>query len=143
MASNFENLKVTDVASTSYIALDEDVLVADAAKALYEQGGCRIIVTRKASDSGSRAVVGIITERDIILRIVAQNKGPFKVTLKQVMSFPLITIDSEKTAKDALDLLKMSKINRLPVITKDGKLIGLITTEMIAKKIPTDRPSLA
>jgi CBS domain-containing protein len=143
MASNFENLKVTDVASTSYIALDEDVLVADAAKALYEQGGCSIIVTRKASDSGSRAVVGIITERDIILRIVAQNKGPFKVTLKQVMSSPLVTIDSEKTTKDALDLLKKSKINRLPVITKDGKLIGLITTEMLAKKIPTDRLSLA
>jgi CBS domain-containing protein len=109
--------KVMDIASTTFVSLDEDTLVAEAAKTLYEQ----------------RSPIGIVTERDIIFRVVAQNKGPFKVTLKDIMSFPIITIDSDESAEKALAILKQNGINRLPVVNK-GNLTGLVTTEMIASK---------
>jgi CBS domain-containing protein len=125
--------KVRDIASTTFVSLDEDTLVAEAAKTLYKQETCTIIVTHYDSTSRQRIPIGIVTERDIIFRVVAQNKGPFKVTLKDIMSSPIITIDSDKSAKDALAVLKQNGINRLPVVNK-GTLIGLITTEMIARK---------
>lgn len=128
---------VGDIADTTFVSLDENTLVAEGAKALYEQEGCSIVVTRYNSTSGHRIPVGIITERDIIFRVVAQNKGPFKVTLKAVMSFPIITIDSGKSIKEALAILKKNKINRLPVVNK-GALIGLVTTEIIVHKIPDE-----
>lgn len=126
--------KVKDIASTTFLSLDEDTLVAEAAKALYKQETCTIIVTHYDSTSGQRIPVGIVTERDIIFRVVAQNKGPFKVTLKDIMSSPIITIDSDKSAKSALAVLKQNGINRLPVVN-NGTLIGLVTTEMIARKL--------
>jgi acetoin utilization protein AcuB len=49
------------------------------------------------------------------------------------MSSPIITIDSDKSAKKAIAVLKKNKINRLPVVN-NGTLIGLVTTEMIAQK---------
>jgi CBS domain-containing protein len=122
-----------DIASTAFVSLDEDTLVAEAAKALYEQETCTIIVTHYDSTSGQRIPIGIVTERDIIFRVVAQNKGPFKITLKDIMSSPLLTIDSDKSANEALVVLKQNGINRLPVVNK-GNLIGLVTTEMIARK---------
>jgi CBS domain-containing protein len=125
--------KVRDIASTTFVSLDEDTLVAEAAKTLYKQETCTLIVTHYDSTSRQRIPIGIVTERDIIFRVVAQNKGPFKVTLKDIMSSPIITIDSDKSAKDALAVLKQNGINRLPVVNK-GNLIGLITTEMIARK---------
>ena len=125
--------KVRDIASTTFVSLDEDTLVAEAAKTLYKQETCTIIVTHYDSTSRQRIPIGIVTERDIIFRVVAQNKGPFKVTLKDIMSSPIITIDSDKSAKNALAVLKQNGINRLPVVNK-GTLIGLITTEMIARK---------
>jgi CBS domain-containing protein len=125
--------KVRDIASTTFVSLDEDTLVAEAAKTLYKQETCTLIVTHYDSTSRQRIPIGIVTERDIIFRVVAQNKGPFKVTLKDIMSSPIITIDSDKSAKDALAVLKQNGINRLPVVNK-GTLIGLITTEMIARK---------
>jgi CBS domain-containing protein len=125
--------KVRDIASTTFVSLDEDTLVAEAAKTLYKQETCTLIVTHYDSTSRQRIPIGIVTERDIIFRVVAQNKGPFKVTLKDIMSFPIITIDSEEPAEKALAILKQNGINRLPVVNK-GTLIGLITTEMIARK---------
>ncbi len=125
--------KVMDIASTTFVSLDEDTLVAEAAKTLYEQESCTIIVTHYDSASRQRSPIGIVTERDIIFRVVAQNKGPFKVTLKDIMSFPIITIDSDESAEKALAILKQNGINRLPVVNK-GNLTGLVTTEMIARK---------
>jgi CBS domain-containing protein len=131
--SSHTDNKVADIASTTFVSLDEDTLVAEAAKTLYEQESCTIIVTHYDSTSRQRSPIGIVTERDIIFRVVAQNKGPFKVTLKDIMSFPIITIDSDESAEKALAILKQNGINRLPVVNK-GNLTGLVTTEMIASK---------
>ena len=131
-SSHIDN-KVGEIASTTFVSLDEDTLVAEAAKALYKQETCTIIVTHYDRNSRQRIPIGIVTERDIIFRVVAQNKGPFKVTLKDIMSSPIITIDYNKSAKEALTLLKQNGINRLPVVN-EGILIGLVTTEMIVHK---------
>lgn len=120
------------LADKAYITLDENTLVAQGAKALYEQEGNTIVVTRDAG-AGRRSPVGIVTERDIIFRVVAQNKGPFKVSLKDIMSSPLISIRSDTPEKQALSILKEKKINRLCVLNESGELEGLLTTEMIAK----------
>ena len=72
--------KVGDTANQAFVSLDENALVADAAKALYERKECSVIVTGNDTTSDARIPVGIITERDIIFRVVAQNRGPFKVS---------------------------------------------------------------
>ena len=115
------------------MSLDKGTLVTEAAKALYKRETCTIIVTHHDSTSG-RIPVGIITERNIIFRVVAQNKGLFKITLKDIMSSPIITIDSDKSAREALVVLKQNEINCLPIINRDNNLVGLLTTEMIARK---------
>ncbi|MDQ3836872.1 MAG: CBS domain-containing protein [Thermoproteota archaeon] len=132
--------RVSDVVDTAFIALDENTLVAEAAKALYAQERCTIVVTRLDRDSGQRIPVGIITERDIIFRVVAQNRGPFKVTLKDIMSTPIITIDAARSVDEAIAILNKHKINRLPVI-HDSSIIGLLTTGMIISKVSTEKHS--
>jgi CBS domain-containing protein len=136
------SLKVKDIADRTFISLDQDTLVADAAKTLYEQEGCSVIVTRNDS-AGYRIPIGIVTERDIIFRVVAQNRGPFKVTLKDIMSSPLVTINSERSPKEALSIIKHKKINRLPVVDADRQLIGILTTQAIVQKLPVEKAAEA
>ena len=71
--------RVRDIVDTAFITLDENTLVAEAAKALYSQERCTIVVTQLDAGTRQRIPVGIITERDIIFRVGAQNRGPFKV----------------------------------------------------------------
>lgn len=131
-------MKVKDIADTAFVSLDENTIVAEGAKALYTQEQCSIIVTHLDSNTGQRIPVGIITERDIIFRIVAQNRGPFKVTLKEIMSSPIITIDADKSLQEAMSILKNNKINRLPVLNQ-GALVGLVTTEKIMRKVSVEK----
>ncbi len=70
--------------------------------------------------------VGIITERDIIEKIVRAGKDPNKTRAEEIMSSPLISIESNKTIKDALVLMRDKKIRRLGV-TRRGRLIGIVT----------------
>lgn len=129
-------LNAGKIADRTFVSLDENTLVADGAKAMYQSEGCSIIVTRNNPKSGSRVPVGIITERDIIFRVVAQNRGPFKVALKDIMSSPLITVYSDDTAEEAVSIMKEKNINRLPVLSRNGAIVGLLTAKSLVRNVP-------
>ena len=128
--------KVGDLANQTFVSLDENALVAEAAKALYEREECSVIVTGIDSADGTRIPIGIITERDIIFRVVAQNRGPFKVKLRSIMSHPLITIADDLPASKALSLMKRRNINRLPVVDRKGRLVGLVAMQGLVRSMP-------
>ena len=130
--------RVRDIVDTAFVTLDENTLVAEAAKALYVQERCTIVVTHLDAAAGQRVPVGIITERDILFRVVAQNRGPFKVTLKDIMSAPIITIDADKSVEEAMAILNKYKINRLPVV-HDSSIIGIVTTGMLIRNISIEK----
>jgi CBS domain-containing protein len=142
LAENFllvaHRQRVKDIVDTAYVTLDENTLVAEAAKALYAQERCTIVVTHVDAGTGQRIPVGIITERDIIFRVVAQNRGPFKTMLTDIMSAPIITIDADKSIEEAIAIFNKHKINRLPVV-HDSSIIGIVTTGMIMSNISIEK----
>ncbi len=75
-------------------------------------------------------VLGTVTERDIVYRVVAESKSPFKTTLKEIMSSPVITVDEETTVKDSIALMRQNGIRRVPVV-KRGQVLGVLTLKSI------------
>jgi CBS domain-containing protein len=122
--------KVTDFADKDFVSLDEKTLVAEAARIMYERDVCSVIVTHNDSQRLRRSV-GMITARDFLHRVVAQSKGPFKLTLKDIMSTPLITINKDALTNDAIMLMKDKNITRLPVINGEeeeaGEVLGIVS----------------
>ena len=107
------------------ISIDSSMTVKDAATMMDDTNvGC-VVITR------GNAPIGIITERDFVKRIVSQEMD-LATPLADVMSFPLITVDSEDTIWDAAEIMKKNKIHKVPV-QDDGKLVGIITTTDIVK----------
>jgi CBS domain-containing protein len=117
--------KFIDFADKDFVTLDENTLVAEAARIMYERDLCSVIVTRNDGESLLRQSVGIITARDFLHRVVAQSKGPFKLALKDIMSTPLITINKDALTNDAITLMKGKNITRLPMINEDGEVLGI------------------
>jgi signal-transduction protein with cAMP-binding, CBS, and nucleotidyltransferase domain len=74
--------------------------------------------------------VGIVTEKDILYRVVAEHRSPFKTILREIMSWPLITIDESAQIKDAVILMRANGIRRLPT-TPQGKVMGMLTLKSI------------
>ena len=116
---------VNDVMKTSVVSIDSSMTVKDAAEMMddAEVGGIVVMENNIAT--------GIITERDVVRRIVAKNKG-FSTKLKDVMSTPLITISPDETVWELAQLMKVKKIHRVPV-TRGNKLVGMATTTDLAR----------
>jgi len=70
--------------------------------------------------------IGIITERNVLERVIMANKNVYKTKAKDVMSTPLMTIGGNQSMKDSFELMREHKIRRLAVI-ENGVLIGLVT----------------
>jgi CBS domain-containing protein len=79
--------------------------------------------------------VGILTDSDLIKKVVAKNTLPSKIKIKNIMSKPLITVSSDEDIVVATKKLKRSSIKRLPVVDK-GKIVGIISLTDIAITSP-------
>ncbi len=74
-----------------------------------------------------KRVIGIITERDILIRVTAKKIGPSTISVGKVMSTPVVCISDEISIKEATELMIRKKIRRLPVRNNKGDCIGIVT----------------
>jgi CBS domain len=86
--------------------------------------------------------IGIVTERDILYRVLAQDKDPSSTLSKDVTNYPLISTDENSSIKDGICLMRNRYIRRLP-INKEGNVIGIATLKRIVGNIPTQGIDLA
>jgi len=87
------------------------------------------------------AIVGILTERDILVKLVAKGLDPRRIPASDLMSTVRITIDAESDIVEASKLLREHPCRRLPV-TRSGQIIGIVTARDIAKSLPIEIHSL-
>jgi CBS domain-containing protein len=122
-------MKTEDVMTREVITLDENVSAKKAAEIMAQEGVSAIIATSEGK------AVGILTERDILKRIVAEDKNSIETKVKEIMSSPLVTIEPSADLEEAAHIMFEKKIKNLPVI-KDNRLIGLISLQDICKLQP-------
>jgi CBS domain-containing protein len=121
---------VKDVMSSPVVTLDEDAPSNKVANLMDDNDlGC-VIVTNKAGKP-----LGIITERDLVIRVLAKNLVPDAVKAKEIMTSPLVTIDPEATVSEAARRMSRLNIRRLGVVYK-GNLVGLVSSKDILGVMP-------
>ena len=84
-------------------------------------------------------IVGIVTERDILTRIVASGQNPEEVTVREIMSEPIIVVNPDTPLEQAVQIMLMERIKKLPVMDKDGekvKLVGILSMTDVARIQP-------
>jgi len=117
---------VKDVMVTNVVTVDVGVNVRKAVERMNKQEiGCLVVL-----EKGNFA--GILTERDVLKRVVAKARNPKKTLVGDVMSKPLIVVDPQASLEEALELMFEKRVKKLPVV-KNKKLMGLITMTDIAR----------
>jgi signal-transduction protein with cAMP-binding, CBS, and nucleotidyltransferase domain len=105
-------------------SLPVSATVADAAKFMTDMNVGTVVVME-----GDKAV-GILTDRDIMTKLIALGKDPSKAKVAEIMTSPVATVASDKDIFDATSMMRQHKVRRLPV-TENGKVVGFIALDDI------------
>ncbi len=98
-----------------------------AARAMRDQHvGCVVVVD---AGSAGQVPVGLVTDRDIVVAVMALDLAPEEVTLGDIMGAELYTIKGEEHMADALEVMRARGIRRLPVVDDAGTLSGIVTAD--------------
>jgi CBS domain-containing protein len=130
MNERVSDIYVEEVMTKFPIIAKPDMTVHQAAKTMKaERVGSLVIVEDDTP-------IGIITERDLVDKVVAEGKVPSKVTVKEVMSTPLVTVGPNESVAEAARRMSTLKMRRLPVVF-EGHLIGILTENDILRISPS------
>jgi trk system potassium uptake protein TrkH len=121
---------VTSFMHRLFIVLDENTSVASAVQQMTAQKAEVIIVTRK------KIATGIVTDSDILDEVVMKGQDSDDVFLKSIMSTPLVTISAMGTVKQALQLMRLNQVKRIPIRDSAG-VIGIVKQESLANAVRT------
>ncbi|MFP3871963.1 MAG: cyclic nucleotide-binding/CBS domain-containing protein [Candidatus Natronoplasma sp.] len=122
---------VQDVMSKNPVVINENETVERAANLMKEADIGSLVVV-----DDDQNISGIITEMDIVKKIVAENLPSDDVRIKEVMSKPVHTIDVDRLVQEAAETMAEKNIRRLPVM-ENGEMIGIITENDVLEISPT------
>lgn len=119
---------VREVMTENPIVLPVDASVQDAAVRMRDQNIGDIIVEKDG------ALYGLVTDRDIVVRVIAEGKDATATDLQSICSRDLVTLAPEDSVKDARRVMEEKSVRRLPVVEggSNGKVIGIVSLGDIA-----------
>jgi CBS domain-containing protein len=119
---------IRDVVTSDPCTMDADKSVAYAAKMMREEDvGLAPVVE-------AERLVGMLTDRDITIWVVAEGKDPEQVKVRDVASSHPVTVGPQQDLDEALRMMAKHQVRRLPVVEEDGKLVGVVAQADIARK---------
>lgn len=127
-------MKVGDICNRSVIIIDEEDSALSAAQLMREFHVGDVIIVR-ASD-GRRVPTGIVTDRDLVLEIMALSVDPDKVAVKELFSGPkLVSAQIDDDLEETLDAMRAHGVRRMPVVERDGSLAGIVTVDDVLDQV--------
>jgi CBS domain-containing protein len=118
---------VQELMSSNPKTVRPDHLVVDAANVMRDEDVGLVPVV------DNNRLVGTVTDRDIVIRVIADGKDSGSVKVQEIASTDLVTVDPQQDLDDALRLMAQHQVRRLPVVEEDGRLVGIVAQADVAR----------
>jgi CBS domain-containing protein len=126
-------MRVKDVMHRGAIFIDPDAPISDVARKMQQEDIGALPVGE------DDRLIGIITDRDIVVRGLTGKADPLQLTVRDVMSEPIVYCLAEEEVDDAVRIMERKEIRRLPVIDENHRMVGMLSLGDVAAQAP---PSL-
>ncbi|MBE9516263.1 MAG: CBS domain-containing protein [Proteobacteria bacterium] len=126
-------MSVREYCNRGVVIVEKNEPVREAINLMRHQHVGDVVVVE--TQDGSPKPLGILTDRDIVIEILAKNVDPDKLTAGDVMSTDLETVEEDVALLDAIELMKKKGVRRLPVVDRSGGLQGILTVDDILELI--------
>lgn len=120
-------MRVGELCTRDVVFIENTASVLEAAGLMRSyQVGDVVVIERR---DGRNVPVGILTDRDIVIEVVAEEVDYHDVVIKDLMTFELVTATEDHDVLDAMDLMKSRGVRRLPVVDESGALAGILAMD--------------
>ncbi|MEA1924583.1 MAG: CBS domain-containing protein [Candidatus Altiarchaeota archaeon] len=123
-------MKAKDIMTTGVISIDRDASVEDVMKKMFERRVTSLIVNKQKDDDN----VGIVTRKDIINAVIAENRDPTKMKVEDIMSEPLLSVSPDFSIENLSRLMSKTNLRRFPVVEGD-RIIGVVSNSDIIRAV--------
>lgn len=129
-------MPINDLARSDVVTADPGTAVGDLARTMADEGVGSVVITDGDEPTG------IVTDRDLTVRVLGEAMDPTDLTAEDVMSEDLATVESDVGFYEAAELMADHGIRRLPVI-EGGVLVGIITADDLTELLADEEQKLA
>ena len=133
---------VGEICMRDPVIATRETTVAVAAKLMREDHVGSIIVVDR-TDNGLRLPLGIVTDRDLVVEVIAVGLDPETITVGDIMAPELSTIVASKDTSAAVRLMRVKGVRRLPVVNDAGRLLGIVSFDDLIQVFADDLLELA
>jgi len=123
-------MQVREIMTTDPACCTADASLEEVAKAMVEHDCGEIPIVRSSSD---KSLLGVVTDRDIVCRLVAQGINPVDEAAEACMSSPVVSVRESTPLEDCAKLMEDKQIRRVPVVNGGGMVCGIVSQADIAK----------
>jgi CBS domain-containing protein len=126
-------MQVREIMSAEAVCCSPDTSLAEVAEMMVAQDCGEIPVCDQTGKP-----IGVVTDRDIVCRIVAKKKNPLSLRASDCMSSPVVTIPPDASVAECVELMESYQIRRVPVVERDGSCCGIVAQADLATKTPPE-----
>lgn len=123
-------MKVRDVMTENPMCCAPDTPLQELARLMVEHDCGEIPIV----DGQSRRPVGVVTDRDIAVRVVAKGRNPLEMVARDCMSTPVVTVSPDDSVEECCQTMEAHQIRRVPVVDGDGSCVGIVSQADVALK---------
>ena len=133
-------MQLKDICTTDAVFCERKTTVLQAATIMRHEHVGDLVVVDDASDE--RTPVGIITDRDIVVKVLGNERDPAHVTAGDIMRTPVVVGSHNEDVSDAIARMRTHRVRRLPVVGAHGRLIGIVTLDDLLRVLVNDTGAL-
>ena len=122
-------MRVGEICNREVVVVEEESTITEAAKIMREYHVGDVVIVK--TSYGKQLPVGILTDRDITLEIVARGADPENIRVGDAMSFELTTVNEDDDLMHVIEVMRSHGIRRVPVVDADEALVGILTVDDI------------
>lgn len=120
-------MSISDICKNKAITISKDETIQHAAKLMRDNAIGSIVVTQ--NEEGEEVPIGIVTDRDIAIKAVAEKTSLKDVKVSHVMCKDLLVIEDDQDINDAIETMEAKKVRRAPIINEEGEICGIVSLD--------------
>jgi len=134
-------MRIGDICTAQAAHCKRDITLQEAAQLMRAHHVGDLVVVEQPN--GEQIPVGIITDRDIVVIVIAEGLDPTSITVGDIMTSELVTVSEDEDVYETIENMRFKGVRRLPVVNRVGGLVGIVTVDDLVEFLAQEMTELS